>query len=135
MVRSREGREERVGVVGGVPQKEGEKLQDTAGINHCPNEGTSKTTTSNMPHCVVHTAPSYQSQSSAASQVWHLLEWCHPHCGRGSYPSGLQPAQKEREQCPIRTVLGVCGHIVAIISWTPSQLNTTCHCRTLSVQP
>ena len=29
MVRSREGREERVGVVGGVLQKEGEKLQDT----------------------------------------------------------------------------------------------------------
>ena len=32
-------RKERVGAVGGVLQKEGEKLQDTTCINHCPNEG------------------------------------------------------------------------------------------------
>ena len=86
-------------------------------------------------HCVVRTAPSYQSQSSAPSQVWHLLEWCHPHCGRGSYPSGLQPAQKEREQCPIRTVLGVCPtHHTAPHHTTPyrtARHHTTPHATTL----
>ena len=77
-------RKERVGVVGGVLQKEGEKLQDTTCIDHCPTKGISKTTSSNiwpvvMQHCKVMCA-----EPSVCEWLHCVNVCCAPHaalCG------------------------------------------------------